>query len=44
MDLLFLQTGGTIDKDYPKTQGRYSFEIADPEVERILERVNPSFE
>ena len=42
MDLLFLQTGGTIDKDYPRTRGGYAFEISDPAVERILERVNPS--
>jgi L-asparaginase len=44
MPLLFVQTGGTIDKDYPRTRGGYAFEIADPAVQRILELVNPSFE
>jgi L-asparaginase len=44
MDLLFVQTGGTIDKDYPRTRGGYAFEIADPAVERILQQVHPSFE
>jgi L-asparaginase len=43
MNLLFLQAGGTIDKDYPRTRGGYAFEIGDPAVERVLERANPSF-
>lgn len=44
MKLTFIQTGGTIDKDYPRTTKGYAFEIAEPAVERILEKLNPSFE
>ncbi len=44
MKILFIQTGGTIDKDYPKTTLGYAFEITDPAVNRILSDVNPSFE
>lgn len=46
MKLLFLQTGGTIDKDYPSGDDNhgYSFEITTPAYERILKRVNPSFD
>lgn len=46
MKLLFLQTGGTIDKDYPSGDDNhgYGFEITTPAYERILQRVNPSFE
>ncbi|MBI2102618.1 asparaginase [Candidatus Woesearchaeota archaeon] len=44
MKLTFIQTGGTIDKDYPKTKGGYAFEISEPAVGRILEKLNPSFE
>ena len=43
MEITFIQTGGTIDKDYPKTIGGYAFEIAEPAVKRILEKLNPSF-
>jgi L-asparaginase len=39
-----VQTGGTIDKDYPKTTHGYAFEISEPAVKRILEKLNPSFE
>lgn len=42
MNILFIQTGGTIDKDYPKTIKGYAFEIDEPAVTRILERVKPS--
>ena len=41
--ILFIATGGTIDKDYPKTTRGYAFEIADPAIGRILEKVNPGF-
>ena len=41
-DILFIQTGGTIDKEYPKTIGGYSFEIGDPAIERVVGRVKPS--
>ena len=44
MKIVFIQTGGTIDKDYPKKTGGYAFEISEPAVKRILERVNPSFD
>jgi L-asparaginase len=43
MNLLFIQTGGTIDKDYPRATKGWAFEISDPAVERILERIKPSF-
>lgn len=44
MKITFIQTGGTIDKDYPKTTLGYAFEITTPAVERILQKVNPTFE
>ena len=44
MHITFIQTGGTIDKDYPKTTKGYAFEIAEPAVKRILEKLNPTFE
>lgn len=44
MKILFIQTGGTIDKDYPKTSGGYAFEISEPAVERIMKRAKPDFE
>jgi L-asparaginase len=43
MHLLFIQTGGTIDKDYPHTTKGWAFEFGEPAVPRILEKVNPSF-
>jgi len=39
MDILFIQTGGTIDKDYPKTVKGYNFEITEAAVKRILQRI-----
>ena len=44
MKITFIQTGGTIDKDYPKTTKGYSFEISEPATKRILEKLNPTFE
>jgi L-asparaginase len=44
MKIVFIQVGGTIDKDYPRTQKGYAFEIAEPAVKRILEKVHPSFD
>jgi len=44
MKILFIQTGGTIDKDYPRTTNGYSFEITSPSVKRILENIHASFE
>ncbi|CAM9460135.1 unnamed protein product [Choristocarpus tenellus] len=34
--ITFLQTGGTIDKDYPRAVGGYAFEIGPPAVNSIL--------
>ncbi len=44
MKIVFIQTGGTIDKDYPQTQKGYAFEIEEPAVERILEKVHVNFD
>ena len=43
MQIAFIQTGGTIDKDYPKVTKGWAFEIAEPAFNRILEKLNPSF-
>jgi len=43
MKITFIQTGGTIDKDYPKLAKGYGFDIGEPAVKRILEKVNPNF-
>jgi len=43
MKILFIQTGGTIDKIYPKIKG-YAFEIDEPAIKNILERIEPCFE
>ena len=43
MQIAFIQTGGTIDKDYPKVTRGWAFEIAEPAFNRILEKLNPSF-
>ncbi len=46
MKILFLQTGGSIDKDYPSGEDNdgYSFVITRPAFERILANVKPSFD
>ncbi|GAB5526517.1 MAG: asparaginase domain-containing protein [Roseivirga sp.] len=44
MKILIIQTGGTIDKDYPKKNKGYAFEIDEPAAARILENVEPGFE
>ena len=44
MNITFIQTGGTIDKDYPHSSNGWAFEIHEPALERILEKLNPSFE
>lgn len=41
MSVVFLCTGGTIDKLYPRTQCGYAFELGSPAVERVLGRVRP---
>ncbi len=43
MEITFIQTGGTIDKDYPMRAGSYAFEIGGPAVEKILKIVRPNF-
>lgn len=43
MNILFIQTGGTIDKDYPHTTKGWAFEFGEPAIPRILEKLNPSF-
>ncbi|MEQ8362835.1 MAG: asparaginase domain-containing protein [Cyclobacteriaceae bacterium] len=44
MKIIFIQTGGTIDKDYPHTTKGWAFEFGEPATKRILEKLNPSFE
>ena len=44
MKITFIQTGGTIDKDYLQTTKGWAFEIHDPAFHRVLDRLNPSFE
>lgn len=43
MNILFIQTGGSIDKDYPKKIKGYAFEITEPAVKRILRRARAGF-
>lgn len=44
LKIAFIQTGGTIDKDYPRKTGGYAFEIDKPAFERILQNLGPAFE
>lgn len=44
MKILFVQAGGTIDKDYPKKNKGYAFEIDEPAALRILARAEVGFE
>jgi L-asparaginase len=44
MKISFIQAGGTIDKDYPRTTQGYAFEISEPAVSRILAKLNPTFQ
>lgn len=44
MHITFIQTGGTIDKDYPRTSGGYAFEFGEPATKRILQKLQPSFD
>ncbi len=43
MNIVFIQTGGTIDKDYPHSSKGWAFEFGEPATKRILEKLNPSF-
>lgn len=44
LKILFIQTGGTIDKDYPTGKKGWAFEIGEPSVQRVLDVLNPSFD
>ena len=46
MKIIFIQTGGTIDKDYPQgeTNHGYEFKIGNPAVETNLKKAKPNFE
>ena len=44
MKILFIATGGTIDKDYPHTKKGWAFEFGEPAVKHILEKIDPSFQ
>jgi L-asparaginase len=39
MNIHFIQTGGSIDKDYPRISESYAFEISSPAYKRILSRL-----
>lgn len=45
MTILFMQTGGTIDKDYPENEDNhgYAFSVGEPGYLRILGRADPDF-
>ena len=38
MQVCIITTGGTIDKDYPRSTGGYAFEIDEPAIIRILDQ------
>ena len=42
--LAFIQTGGTIDKDYPRKTKGYAFEIDEPAFRRVLDKLVPNFQ
>ena len=42
--IVFIQTGGTIDKDYPRSSGGWAFEFGEPATQRLLEKLNPNFD
>jgi L-asparaginase len=43
VNILFIQAGGSIDKDYPKLTKGYAFEITKPAVARIISNSRPGF-
>ena len=43
LHVTFVQTGGTIDKDYPRSQGGWAFEISEPAAPRVLAHVPCGF-
>lgn len=46
MKVICIQTGGTIDKDYPQglSDHGYSFKIGEPAILETLERIKPMYE
>ena len=44
MKITFIQTGGTIDKDYPRSTGGWAFEFGEPATLRILDSLECSFD
>jgi L-asparaginase len=44
MKILFIQTGGSIDKTYPKRALSYAFEISEPASRKVLQNISPNFE
>ena len=44
MAITLIQTGGTIDKDYPKSIKGWAFEIGDPAFLRIIEKLPKSID
>ena len=44
MKLVFIQIGGTIDKDYPHSTKSWVFENGEPATNRIIKKLNPPFE
>lgn len=44
MGITLIQTGGTIDKDYPKSLKGWAFEIGEPAFSRIIEKLPKSIE
>ena len=44
MKIAFIQTGGTIDKAYPKILNSYAFEIGEPAFWRVLKKFEVNFD
>ncbi len=44
MKILCIQTGGTIDKDYPKSTQGWAFEIGEPAIKDVLENYKHTLE
>ncbi len=38
MELFIIQTGGTIDKGYPRSRGGFAFELGEPAARQIISR------
>jgi L-asparaginase len=43
MQITFIATGGTIDKDYASHAGTYNFEITSPSIKRVLKNIDVNF-